>query len=45
MLINDMESNWGVIFGNLIFLCNVIVEMLENPVKELTLNYRGKNLV
>lgn len=40
-----MESNLGVIFGDFIFLYNVIVEVLENPAKELTLKYRGKNLV
>lgn len=35
-----MESNLGVIFSDLIFLYNVIVEMLENPAKEITLNYK-----
>lgn len=40
-----MESNLGVIFGELIFLYNVVVEMLENPLKVLTLSYKGRNFV
>lgn len=40
-----MESDLGVIFGEFIFLYNVIVEVFEDLVKVLTMSYRGRNLV